>query len=135
MYNSKFICTYNYYDSSLMKSINEPKVNVEDCEGLEDMADYLYKDEYLKIFNIPEFDDHKINDVTTYVYSKMSHHEEFKQCMITAASKFVSEDEELGFMVLFSYNYFFITHRCICDFLETGEISEPNINALKIILQ
>ena len=42
MYNSKFICTYNYYDSSLMKSITEPKVNVEDCEGLEDMADYLY---------------------------------------------------------------------------------------------
>jgi hypothetical protein len=118
-----------------MKSINEPKVNVEDCEGLEDMADYLYKDEYLKIFNIPEFDDKKINDVTTYVYSKMSHHEEFKQCMITAASKFVSEDEELGFMVLFSYNYFFITHRCICDFLETGEISEMNINALKTILQ
>jgi len=134
MYNSKFICTYNYYDSSLMKSINEPKVNVEDCEGLEDMADYLYKDEYLKIFNIPEFDDNKINDVTTYVYSKMSHHEEFNKCMITAASKFVSEDEELGFMVLFSYNYFFITHRCICDFLETGEISEMNINALKTIL-
>jgi hypothetical protein len=52
--------------------------------------------------------------------------------MRIVAGHFLSEDLEVGFTALFSYNYMFLTHRCICDFLETGNIYEENINTLKI---
>jgi hypothetical protein len=41
-----------------------------------------------------------------------------------------SEDLCTGLMVLFSYDSFFILHRCICDFLKTGIINTENLDAL-----
>ena len=38
------------------------------------------------------------------------------------ANKYISEDAYVGFMFLFSYDYFFLTHICICECLKTGEI-------------
>uniref|UniRef100_A0A6C0HYW5 Uncharacterized protein n=1 Tax=viral metagenome TaxID=1070528 RepID=A0A6C0HYW5_9ZZZZ len=131
-YNSKFICTYNYYDPSLTNTIEKSKLNLEDCEDLEDMSDYLYKTELLQIFGCKEFDSSVIDGVISEIFLKLSLHDELKECMRIVASHFLSEDLDVGFTALFSYNFMFLTHRCICDFLETGNISEENMNTLKI---
>jgi len=131
-YNSKFICTYNYYDPSLTNTIERSKLNLEDCEDLEDMSDYLYKTELLQIFGCKEFDSSVIDGVISEIFLKLSLHDELKECMRIVASHFLSEDLDVGFTALFSYNFMFLTHRCICDFLETGNISEENMNTLKI---
>ena len=52
------------------------------------------------------------------------------ECMKTTASFMLSDDLELGLMILYSYDYFFLTHKCVCDFLETEKISEHNMDAL-----
>jgi hypothetical protein len=130
-YNSKFICTYNYYDPSLTNTIEHSKINLEDCEDLEDMSDYLYKTELVHLFNCKDFNSSVIDSIITDLYLKLSFHNELKECMVIAASKILSEDLEIGFTALFSYNYMYLTHRCICDFLELGEISEQNMNTLK----
>ena len=52
------------------------------------------------------------------------------ECMKKAASLMISDDLELGLMILYSYDYFFLTHKCVSDFLEMGEISEQNMNNL-----
>lgn len=134
-YNSKFICTYNYYDPSLTNTIERSKLNLEDCEDLEDMSDYLYKTELLQIFGCKEFDSSVIDGVISEIFLKLSLHDELKECMRIVASHFLSEDLEVGFTALFSYNFMFLTHRCICDFLETGNISEENMNTLKIAVK
>jgi hypothetical protein len=41
-----------------------------------------------------------------------------------------SEYLHVGLMGLFAFDYFYLAHPCICEFLETGTITEENINAL-----
>ena len=130
-YNSKFICTYNYYDPSLINTIEKSKLNLEDCEDLEDMSEYLYKTELLQIFGCKEYDSSVIDGIISDLFMKLSLPVEFTECMRIAASKFLSEDLEIGFTTLFSYNYMFLTHRCICDFLETVNMSDENVITLK----
>lgn len=43
----------------------------------------------------------------------------------------LSEDLCTGIIVLFSYDSFFLLHRCICEFLKTGIISAENLIDLK----
>jgi hypothetical protein len=41
-----------------------------------------------------------------------------------------SEYLHVGLMGLFAFDYFYLAHPCICEFLETGTITDQNINAL-----
>ena len=43
----------------------------------------------------------------------------------------MATNEEFGLMLLFSYDYMYLTHICICEFIETGEISNENITNLE----
>jgi hypothetical protein len=36
----------------------------------------------------------------------------------------------VGLMGLFAFDFFYLAHPCICEFLETGTITDQNINAL-----
>jgi hypothetical protein len=44
--------------------------------------------------------------------------------------KYMRSDEELGMMLLFSYDYMYLTHICISEFIETGNIDHENIKKL-----
>ena len=44
--------------------------------------------------------------------------------------KYMTSDEELGMMLLYSYDYMYLTHICISEFIETGKISDENIGKL-----
>ena len=46
----------------------------------------------------------------------------------------MSIDCEFGLMIMFSYDYMYLTHICISEFLETGAISEKNISNLRSII-
>ena len=38
--------------------------------------------------------------------------------MTTLAGSFLSKDLELGLMIMFSYDYMYLTHICICEYLD-----------------
>ena len=42
---------------------------------------------------------------------------------------------EAGFVILFSYDYFFLTHKCICEYLTTENITQASIENLKRALK
>ena len=46
----------------------------------------------------------------------------------------MANNEEFGLMLLFSYDYMYLTHICISEYLETGKISEDNMKRLENIL-
>jgi hypothetical protein len=54
--------------------------------------------------------------------------------MLKLAGNFMSIDEEFGLMVMFAYDYMYLTHICVSEFLETGKISEKNMWKLKSII-
>jgi len=51
--------------------------------------------------------------------------------MRQVAVKNISENEELGLCLLFSYDFFYITHICVCEYLKTGKICNDKIELLK----
>jgi hypothetical protein len=126
MYNTKIICKYNNY---IFENLRELKHMTETDK--EYFQDSLYREEFLNIFGLYEYDETKIDEALNELYEKIKECKELKECMLKLASNIMSLDEEIGLLFLFSYDYMYLSHICICEFLETGQISQDNISKLK----
>jgi len=40
-------------------------------------------------------------------------------------------DIKYGLCILYSYDYMYMTHKCVSDYLDSGNISEENKNLFK----
>jgi hypothetical protein len=69
--------------------------------------------------------------IMSELYKQLIHSNELRECMREAASSIISEDEQLGLCILFSYDFMYITHLCICEYLENQIISQNNLKLLK----
>jgi hypothetical protein len=78
-----------------------------------------------------EFNDEKILEI----YNQLKNHTGFLSCIEKAQNKHLCKDLEAGFVVLLSYDYFFLTHKCICEYLTNEYVSDANINNLKKALE
>jgi hypothetical protein len=137
MYNCHVVITYNYYDKQFKEHnknqhIDLDLIDQEDMTG--DISDALYRSELLGVFGLEEFDDKVINLEVMNLCSQLSAHTEFAALMLKAAAKMLSEDLCTGLMVLFSYDSFFLLHRCICQYLKTDIITAETLDALTELL-
>ena len=141
MYNSKFICTYSYYDPAFLPYHTKEKYDLEDVNDLEDMADIIYKHELLYVFGSTSIHNNSVisnndtdyyfsHDNITNLYNIIKEDPLLQKCIERIMSVYFYQDIVVAFIVLFSYDYFFLTHRCICDYFEKGAISEENANIL-----
>ena len=110
MYNTLLKCIYN----------NANDLDQED----------QYRIEYLLAFNLEEFDDKQINKEVDALFERLKKSPELATCITKSAAIFFSEDLQVGLMGLFAFDFFYLAHPCICEFLETGTIAEEKINAL-----
>jgi hypothetical protein len=127
MYNTKIFCTYNDLDVFL----ETDDINEKDKEFIRDT---LYRQELLNILGITEFNDIEMEKGINNLYEKIKNYSPLKECMLKTASRFLSDDAELGLMILFAYDYMYLTHICISEYLEKGEVTEKNFNNLKSLL-
>ena len=128
MYNSHLICTYSFYDSVLREKYHKDEnIDLEDVSDLEDMSEFVYRAELLQAFGGNcDFDtNEKVRfdiDIIKELYNKIkASGSKFMECIEKATNKLLSNDSISGFILLFSYDYFFLTHKCLCDFLN-GDI-------------
>jgi hypothetical protein len=108
------------------------------------MADFLYKNEVLSAFHMEEFDEKEFNSKVQELYVSLFFFNEDDKCekskgkmkniMKKVSEKLLMEDEEFGFIILFSYSYFHLTHLCLCELFDKGEISDKLIDALNAII-
>ena len=134
MYNCNVVITYNYYDKQFKENNEKQNIdlNLIDQEDMtDDISETLYRAELLGVFGLEEFDDKVINLEVMNLCTQLFTHTEFAELMLKAAAKMLSEDLCTGLMVLFSYDSFFLLHRCICEYLKTDIISAENLDALK----
>jgi len=126
MYNTKIICTYHSSEVFL----NSDELNETDKDFIRDS---IYRQELLNILDMEEFNENEMDQALHELYSKVKAHncDELKMCMRKLAADFTSIDEEFGLMLLFSFHYMYLTHICISEFLETGNISDINMRNLK----
>jgi hypothetical protein len=51
--------------------------------------------------------------------------------MRQAAAKLMSENEHMGLCILYSYDFMYLTHKCISSYLENGEFCMEDLTTLK----
>ena len=125
MYDTKFECRYHNDDVFLeTDDVNQYEKSF--------IRDILYKEDLLNIFFIDYFDDNfdSFSNVITELYSKIKDCLPLTQCMQKMAAKIMSEDLQTGLCILYSYDYMYITHKIVSEYLETGSITEENMNLL-----
>ena len=124
MYNTKFVCTYN-----------TPEVFLDTDIVTEDEKEFIrntiYRQELLYILSMEEYNEKEINTSMNEIYNKTKEHDELKKCMNKLAGQFMKADEVFGLMLLFSYDYMYLTHICISELFETGKIDENSLFNLK----
>ena len=135
MYNTKVECTYNTPEVFLETD------NITDDEKTF-IRNIIYRQELLNVLDIDyENDDNdneeKISEAIKDLYNRVKDCEKMTKCMVKVVQKhmnvgkYMTSDEELGMMLLFSYDYMYLTHICICEYLETGDIDNENITNLE----
>lgn len=116
MYNTTFKCTYNL-------------LNDENDEN--GVRDDLYRCQLLQAFNMNELDfETKFDTMLNYVneYLLKTNKGSIILNKIKEKSPFPFEGMEI--VVLFSYDYFYLTHNCLIDLLNDGDIKDENYNML-----
>ena len=138
MYNTKVECTYN-----------TPEVFLETDNITDDEKSFIrniiYRQELLNVLDIDyenndEDNEEKISEAIKDLYNRVKDSTCLRKCMVKVVQKhmnlgkYMTSDEELGMMLLFSYDYMYLTHICISEFIETGDINEENIRKLVKVL-
>ena len=125
MYNTKFECRY-YKDDVILDTddVTESEISF--------IRNYLYKEDLLNIFTIDYSNNQEAFENSIYeLYEKIKDSEFLKELMKKASSIIFSSDIKHGLCILYSYDYMYMTHKCVSDYLDTGNISEENKNLFK----
>ncbi len=127
MYNTTIVCTYN-----------TPEIFIETDNIFEEdktfIRNVIYRQELLNIFGLEDYNDDEMKNTFNELYEKVKDCEEIQECMLKIDAVFMYGDKEMCFITLFSYDYMYLTHICMSEFLESGKISEINKNNLIAII-
>ncbi len=129
MYDTNYTCTYNKSDIFLKEE--EDTLSESDKE---DIREELYRKDLLNIFNLEEYDGKLIDEKMQSLYEKLKSCEFLLNCMSELASKWLTNDIIVGLMILFSFDNMHAAHICICEYLESGKISDDNERLLTDLL-
>jgi len=129
-YQTDFLCTYKLMDT-------------------EDEQEQLYRIQLLQAFELPHWDDDKINSTILNLYRLVSKTDEFAKVFEKALAnqnmqmlllKFgddINTNEDNLFLIftfLFNFTYFDLLHRCLCEYLRRKAIAPTILNKLLISL-
>ena len=129
-YNTKYLCSYNDSDIFLQSEIEI----LNDTEK-QFVRDALYRRDLCNVFKIDDqcFDEKIINNIISNLYKNINGEKFLESCISKVSNNFFSNvDLELGFIVLFSFDYLYLVHPCISEYIETGKISDSNESLIEL---
>ena len=148
IYNTEFLCSYIFYDETLahknplslryISNIDNENTTL-DLEYDMEVAEYLYKNELLYALKLHDYQEEVVTDKIKKIYQIVfidsfifqdDRHSLTVACKKLAAM-LLTDNLEMGFMLLFSYNLYHITHICLCDLIATGNIIHENSKSLE----
>lgn len=128
MYNINIVCTYNE------DYIFEPTDELTEYDKVF-IRDAIYRQELLNIFELKEYDSVKMDEAFSSLYKQIEFYEPLQEITQKLAGEIMCEDKEVGMIILYSFDYMYVTHICISELLNTGKISDENMDKLKKIIK
>ena len=122
MYDIEYMCSY--MDDDVFVETDD----VNDHEK-QFIRDCIYRQDLLNIFGLDIFDESVINKNIDKVYNKIKHNPDILKCTSTIGQQ-LGVENNTSFMILYSFDYMYLTHNCVCELLNIGEISSNSINQL-----
>lgn len=129
-YNTKYVCSYNDSDVFL-----ESELEVLNDNEKQFVRDALYRRDLCNIFKIEDqcFNEKIINDIISNLYKNINGEKFLESCVLKVSNNFLnSVDLELGFIILFSFDYLYLLHPCISEYIETGKINDSNDSLIEL---
>ena len=124
MYNTKVICTYNTPGVFLDTD------DITDQEK-EFVRDAIYRQEFLDVLEIEDYNEERMGQALHNLWEQLKESSELRKCMVKMVGTcYMDNDEEIGLMLLFAYDYMYLTHVCVSEYLETGKITQTNLERL-----
>ena len=121
MYHTEIVCFYNTDD------IFEGTENLTDADK-EIIRDEVYRNEFLYIFGLTDYNDEKMAFELDELYNKLKTSPFFREIMKKSAAELMSEDEHFGIALMYSYEYMYLTHKCVCEFLTNNLVPDDLMN-------
>jgi hypothetical protein len=72
------------------------------------------------------YDDETMSSALNIIFEKTAEIPTFSELYLLAAAKMISEDREIGLVILVSYDFFPWFHACLEWFLRTGELKSSD---------
>jgi len=120
MYDTKYECRYHKDDVFL----DTDNVTSEEKDYIRSI---LYKEDMLNIFGIDMDDDFEsFNNILSKLYVKIKDNDFLINCMTKTSSTLFCQNIEFGLCLLYSYDFMYLTHKCVSEYLDKGIISEEN---------
>ena len=129
MYNTTFECRYHKDNIFLdTDNISDEEKNY--------IRNILYREDLLNIFGIDDINNEIdiFNNILSEIYEKIKKNNFLKNCMIKTSSTLFCQNEEFGLCLLYSYDFMYLTHKCVSEYLDKETISQENINLLNDLL-
>ena len=124
LYNTAYVVSY--MDSDVFLETDE--VNSSEKEFI---LSCIYRQDLLNIFGLEEFVETTINTKITKLFKLLKYHSDLYDCMLIAAKATNDDDALSGLMILFSFDYLYLAHPCICEYIDTGRINQEKLDQLK----
>ena len=124
IYNTKYVISY--MDSDVFLETDE----INDAEKTF-ILNCIYRQDLLNIFGLEEFVETTINTKISKLLKLIKYHSGLCDCMLIAAKATNEDDALTGLMILFSFDYLYLAHPCICEYIETGKITPEKVDQLK----
>jgi hypothetical protein len=126
MYNTKYICNYNNTDIFLEEESSQLNQKEKDF-----ILNCLYRNDLLYIFDLDDFEkEFHETAVVGELYEMVKENDFFVLCITYLTKKYGVKDEMIGFMILYSFDFLYLTHDCVSEYLETGKISQEKTDLL-----
>jgi len=123
---------YYINHNSVYKRIEEDFLNSDDYSKEEVLllCEQTYRMELLEVFRMQIFDEAEMNMHVRALYNDCKTSADLMSC-----AEVLDKDLEVGFRLFLSYDYFYLAHKCIAEFLKNGQICENSLNSFLFLLK
>ena len=119
IYNTNYVCSY--MDSDVFIETD----NITDSQR-EFVRDCIYRQDILNVFYLEDFDDEKINFYIEKIHILLKENISFNKIFVTLGEG----DSLVGLMMLFSYDYFHLSHPFLSECIKTSNVNTTELEKI-----